>query len=297
MQSTEKIGIIGLGIMGGIIADKFLKKGFTVFVFDIKNEVSLKYVKKGAFISKTPKDVAEKSDIIFEVTVSDLTSKKVWEGENGLLAGASSAKTLIVCSTLSAQWVDTLSKKCAKAGITFFDMAMTYDGYWVTLHCGGDKIKLKTIKPVLRIFAKKIIYFGRAGNGMRYKLLLNYLQALQLIGFGQALQIASAEKMDVHVVSKALTEKISWLVNSFYPEDFMEEAGKIYFPIEKITKDLRYTKQLAKSLPVSLLDTVLDQYQTAMKKGHAKKAGLISIFLNNGDSYKIISYYMKKLTR
>lgn len=272
IQRTKKIGIIGLGIMGGIIADKFLKKGFTVFVFDIRNDVCQNYVKKGAIIGKNPRDVAEKSDIIFEVTVSDLTSKNVWEGKNGLLAGASLDKTLIVCSTLSANWIDTLSKKCAKAGITFFDMAMTYDGYWVTLHCGGDKKKLTTIKPVLRIFAKKIIYFGRTGNGMKYKLLLNYLQAMQIIGFGQALQIAAAEKMDVQVVSKALTEKISWLVDSFYPEDFMEEAENIYFPIDKITKDLRYTKQLAKSLPVSLLDTVLDQYQKAMKKGNAKKS-------------------------
>ena len=271
VNRTEKIGIIGLGIMGGRIAGKFIKKGYKVFIYDINDDVIKKFTEKGAIVCKTPKEVAQKSDIIFEVTVSDLTSKSVWDGEKGILAGATAEKTLITCSTLSAEWVDTLAEKCNKSGFIFFDMPMTADIYNINLHCGGDKARLKLIKPVLRAFARKIIYFGPPGQGIRYKLILNFLQALQAVGFGQAMKIAKAEKMDLQIVIETLTDKVGELAYNLCLEDFQKEPDWSYFPVEKITKDLRYAKKLSKQLDVSLLDATLVRYDAAMKKGYAKK--------------------------
>lgn len=135
----DKIGIIGLGTMGGRIANKFIKKGYTVFIFDINKKVLKNYEDLGARVCNSPKEVTQKADIIFEVTINDDTSKKVWYGNDGIISGASSHNILISCATLSTSWIDEIAQICAKKSLTFFDMAMTVENGKITLLCGGDK--------------------------------------------------------------------------------------------------------------------------------------------------------------
>src|SRR5437016_2118330 len=111
-EKPTTIGIIGLGIMGGKIAGKFMKRGYQVFIYDISKSVVRKFEDKGAVACSSPKEVAQKSSFVFEVTPNDESSREVWDGANGILAGATDNKVLITCATLSVAWVDELAKKC-----------------------------------------------------------------------------------------------------------------------------------------------------------------------------------------
>jgi 3-hydroxyisobutyrate dehydrogenase-like beta-hydroxyacid dehydrogenase len=278
---TKKIGIIGLGTMGGNIADKFIKKGYQVFICDINKKIVKKYIDKGAIVCSTPKKLTQEADIVFEITINDETSREVWESSEGILSGATNNKILIASATLSAAWVDELAKKCNNAGFIFFDMAMTGPYNKITLLCGGDKKELKELKPILRAFAGKIRYFGQQGQGIRYKLILNFLQAVQIIGFGQAMKIAHAENMDIDTVITALSEKISDTTACFTEEMFEKEFESSLFTIGGITKDLTYAKKLSKNLDISILDDVLSKYKNASNKGYAKKDWLSINLLDN----------------
>lgn len=272
----KKIGIVGLGIMGRGIAANFLKNGYTVFVWNRTTSVSKEFSKNGAIVCLKPKEVAQKADIVFEITANDESSREVWVGNEGILSGAKPNTILVAAATLSVSWVDELIQKCKKQGFTFLDMAMTggrigAESGKLILLCGGEKSVFEALQPTLRAITIKTLYFGQAGQGMRYKLILNFLQAVHIIGFGQAMKIAKAYKMDTKKVGDALAEKPGGIMTAMAWRDYQKEPNPINFSIEWITKDLIYAKQMAKDLNVGLLDEVLLEYKKAAAKGFSKK--------------------------
>lgn len=208
----KKIGVIGTGIMGNAIAKNFLKKGYEVYVWNRKKNKLKNLIKIGSIATRSPFEATQKADIVFEVTANDKSSKLVWIGKNGILSGANSKKVLITCATLSVFWTDKLASICKKKKLTFFDMPMTgsrigAESGKLTLLVGGDEKKLGTIKKDLGAISEKIIYFGKGGSGMRYKLLLNMLQAIHIIGFGEVIIMAKKMGLNVKAVGNALAER------------------------------------------------------------------------------------------
>jgi len=271
-----KIGIVGLGIMGGGIASNFLKKGYSIFVWNRTKSVTDAYVKKGATACLTPSDVAQKADIIFEVTANDKSSKKVWLGKRGILSGANTKKILLASATLSVGWVDKIIAKCNDSKFTFFDMALTggrigAESGNLTLLCGGNEAKLEKLKPTLKAISSKMLYFGPEGKGMRYKLILNFIQATHIVAFGQAMKIAKAYGMNIKTVGDALAERPGGVITSLAWRDYQVEPNPINFSIDWITKDLTYAKEMVKDLDVKLLNQVFSEYKKAVRNGFGKK--------------------------
>ena len=115
----KKIGIVGLGIMGGGIADNFLKNGYQVYVWNRTTQVAKDFAEKGGIVCDSPSQVAQKANLVFEVTANDESSKEVWTGEDGILSGATSKNILIASATLSIDWIDELINKCQQENLIF----------------------------------------------------------------------------------------------------------------------------------------------------------------------------------
>lgn len=271
----KKIGIVGLGIMGSGIADNFLIGGHPLFVWNRTMDVARKFVSRGAVACQSPAEVAKKAEIIFEVTANDESSRMVWDGREGILAAADPTKILIASSTLSIDWTDELIKKCNALGFAFMDAAMTggrigAETGALTLLCGAQKNVFDAVDPDLKAIAKKTILFGPPGQGMRYKLILNFLQAVHIVGFGQAMKIAKSHNMDLNKVGDALVDRPGGTITTLAWRDYFNEPDPINFSIEWITKDLNYAKKLANDLDVGLLDEVLEKYKKAVENGMSK---------------------------
>lgn len=269
----NKIGIVGLGIMGHGMADNFLKNGYETYVWNRHADKAGDL--KGAKVCQTPKEVAQNSDVIFEVTANDESSRAVWTESDGILAGASEGKTLIASATLSAKWTDELARLCESKGFTFFDMPLTggrvaAESGNLTLLVGGDSAKLEELKPTLDAIAGKVFHFGPAGHGTRYKLLLNMLQAIHLVGYGEVMKIAEQAGMDIGKVSAALEDRPGGAITTIAKASYHNQPHPITFSVEWITKDLGYAKELADSLDTPLLSDVLKKYRAAMDAGLAQ---------------------------
>lgn len=270
-----RIGIVGLGIMGRGMADNFLKKGHEVFVWNRTSTVCKPFIKKGAVECDTPADVAREADIIFEVTANDVSSKNVWKGKHGILSGASNGKVLIASATLSVEWTDELVSLCKKRTVSFLDIPLTggragAEAGTLTMLVGGAHQTLKKITPVLKAVAAKIYHFGPAGHGMRYKLILNYLQGTHIVAFGQAMNIAKKQGMDVRKVADALADRPGGVITEIARNTYFKDPDPITFSIEWITKDLSYAKKSSKGVNASVLDAVLKEYKKVVKK-HPQK--------------------------
>lgn len=272
----KKIGVVGLGIMGRGIADNFLQKGYQVFVWNRTKTVSESFAVKGAVACGSPAEVAKNADVVFEVTANDASSQEVWLGATGILAGSREDSILIASATLSVEWIDTLIQACQKQHRQFFDMALTggrvgAETGALTLLCGGDETVLNELRPTLAAIATKVSYFGAAGQGMRYKLILNFLQATHIVAFGEALKMAKAYNMNLQQVGDSLTERPGGVITQLAWRDYQKTPEPINFSIQWIAKDLSYAKKLAQDLSVPVLDEVLAEYQKALENGHAKQ--------------------------
>jgi 3-hydroxyisobutyrate dehydrogenase-like beta-hydroxyacid dehydrogenase len=132
-------------------------------------------------------------------------------------------------------------QKCKTLGFNFSDMALTggrigAESGTLTLLCGGEVTLIENLNPVLQAIAKKVIYFGSAGSGMRYKLILNFLQAVHVIGFGQAMKIAKACDLDLKLVSQALVARPGGAVTEIAQKAYFETPSGD-FSIEWMNKD------------------------------------------------------------
>ncbi len=260
----KKIAIIGTGIMGNGMALSFLKADHEVFVWNRNAEKLKPLLGKGAKAGRTPKDTAAAADIVFEVTANEESSRAVWLGEDGILAGANSDAILIASGTLTAEWIDELARMCDDQGRIFFDMPLTGGRYGaengkLILLVGGDERKLDELKPILQTISEKIWYFGPNGSGIRFKLILNMLQGIHLSALAEALRIAKTSGMDLTKVSEALAERMGGTTAMAWRDRELPEPPN--FAVKWAHKDLTYAKKLAKENPTPILDQAIEQYQ------------------------------------
>lgn len=275
-KENKKIGIVGPGRVGSWIADKYLEKGYTVYTYDKNKSAVDRACDKGAIACHSPKEVAERADIIIETTSNDISAREVWLGSQGILAGSAPGKTGIACSTLSVAFIDELGAKCDEAQLPFFDIPLAFSSkdseLLCGLLCGGTEEALRGIRPTLQVFAHDITYFGSRGHGIRCKLIYNYMQAVHLTAFGQAMKIARDQHMDIQMVGVTLAKRIggrhtegAW---ANYQSD--DEGGNL--SVQQITKDLTYAKEMAANVDADLLDAVLVVYKRAVAKNLSQKA-------------------------
>jgi len=267
----KKIAIIGTGIMGAGMDSNFLKKGYEVYLWNRNPEKLKDLLALGGKKTATPKDAAEKADIIFEVTANDESSKSVWEGGEGIIAGADKNKILIVSSSLSAEWVDELNKTCVKNNLAFFDIPLTggragAESGKLILLAGGEKNKLEEFRPELEAISEKIYYFGPVGSGARFKLLLNMVQGIHLVVFGDTMKLAKKLDMDISAVGQALADRIGGTTALGW-KDYEKDTSQVNFAAEMIDKDLRYAKKLAAGEDLPILNEVLRKFDETVKKG------------------------------
>ena len=271
----KSVAVIGLGIMGHGIVRNFLKKDHKVFVWNRTPAKADDLVDEGAVLANTVKEAVQKADMVFEVTADDESSKEIWLGNDGIFTNATPHQFLVTCATLSAKWTDELAAKCSDAGLQFFDMPMTggrmgAESGELILLAGGNKNKLETIKPELASIAKDVKHFGKAGSGMRYKLILNALQAVHIIGLGETLRMANAAGLDENTVGEALAERPGGAITQLTWDCYKNEPDPINFSVEWIAKDLRYAAEMAYDTQHPLLDLARKIYDQAISQGHAQ---------------------------
>lgn len=274
-MAKNKIAVIGLGIMGHGIADNFLKNGFEVIVWNRSQDKCSDLVTKGAKLANSIAEAAKSADLVFEVTANDESSYAIWFEDDGVLANAKPSQTLITCATLSIAYTQKVADECAAKGLNFFDMPLTggrigAETGQLTLLAGGNEKKLGEIEVDLKAIAKDIKYFGEATSGMKYKLILNSVQAVHLSMFGEAMRMAELAGLDKNLVGDTLVERPGGISTIIARDSFQNEPEEVSFSVEWIAKDLVYAAEMAAEIDLPLLSDALETFVDANKNGLGK---------------------------
>ena len=118
----DKVGFIGLGFIGLPMAKNMVKKGYDVSVCGhLRRDPVEEIIRDGAVECSTPREVAENSDIVISIVRDQDQTDEVIRGENGVLAGLKADSTLIIMSTLSLLYCQSISSECTRLNIGFLD--------------------------------------------------------------------------------------------------------------------------------------------------------------------------------
>jgi 3-hydroxyisobutyrate dehydrogenase-like beta-hydroxyacid dehydrogenase len=215
---------------------------------------------------------ATEAAVVFEATADDESSRSVWLGDDGIVAGSRDGSTLISSATLSPAWVAELAAVCAAAGRAFLDIPVTggragAESGALVLLAGGERERLDALAGVLDAVSSTVRYFGPVGSGTRFKLVLNALQAIHIVGFGEAMSLARAVGLDPDDVGEALVERLGGPVTTMAWAAVRELPPRANFALAWAHKDLRYAAAMAADVEAPMLAAALARLAEAEAAG------------------------------
>lgn len=281
---SERVGYIGLGIMGMGMARNLLKAGFTLSVWNRTASKAEALAAEGATARATPAEVAANSDIIV-ICVSDTPDvEAVLLGENGAIHGAKAGSLVIDCSTISPQATQTMAEKLAAKGIAMLDAPVSGGSEGavkgtLSIMVGGAATDFERAMPVFQAMGKTITHVGGTGAGQTVKLVNQVLVVGNCLAMCEALLLAQAGGVDLKKTYDAISQGAagSWMFTNRAPQ-IINRDWRPGFMVSLQQKDLRLVLEAADQLGVPLPGTslIFNLYRTLENQlGHEGNHALV----------------------
>tara|TARA_Y100000814_G_scaffold128971_1_gene93353 strand:+ start:874 stop:1815 length:942 start_codon:yes stop_codon:yes gene_type:complete len=289
-----KIGFIGLGNVGGKLANNLIKSRYKLIVRDLDAKLSKKFKKKGAVIASSPKELAENSDIVITCLPSPKACSKVMTAKNGVLEGLSKNKIWLEMSTTDQSEVKRIVIMVKKKGSHALDVPVSGGCHRaatgnISIFAGGNKKIFKKVLPVLKCMGRKILYTGELGTASILKVITNYLASVHLAALGEAWTVAKKSKLNLNKVYKGIAASSG---NSFVHETesqvILNGSYNINFTMDLVKKDMKLFNDLSKKLktPLEISPFVLNIFNKAQKQ-YGSRAWSSMVVKRLEDKYKL----------
>ena len=269
-----KVGFIGLGNVGGKLAGSLLRNKFDLTVRDLDENLTKPFVKQGAKIANTAKELAEKVDLIITCLPSPEICSEVMEGNDGILNGLSENKIWLEMSTTDEAEVKRLGQKVIEKKAIPLDGPVSGGCHRaatgnIAIFVGGERKAFNKILPALSVMGRKILHTGELGSASVLKVITNYLASVHLVALGEAWTVAKKSNLDLTKAYKGIAVSSG---NSFVHETesqvILNGSYNINFTMDLVLKDTGLFDELAKKLNASLeiSPKIVDIFKDGQKK-------------------------------
>lgn len=272
---SEKVGFVGLGIMGQGMSANLLKAGFPLTIWNRTASKMDGLVEQGAKAAANPGEVAANSDIVV-ICVSDTPDvEAVIFGDDGILAQAKPGSVVIDCSTISPIVTRELNQKLAEKDVAMLDAPISGGSEGaingtLSIMVGGDASTFKRALPVFEAMGKTITHVGGAGAGQTVKLVNQILVVGNMLAVSEALLLAQAGGVDLQKTLDAVSAGAagSWMLSNRGPQ-VIRRDWRPGFTIDLQQKDVRLILDAAAQLGVPVPGTALihQMYSTLQHQG------------------------------
>jgi 3-hydroxyisobutyrate dehydrogenase len=272
---AERVGFIGLGIMGRGMARNLRQAGFELRVWNRSASRMEELAQVGAIISSSPADLAAQSDVII-VCVSDTPDVvEVILGEQGVIQGAQPGSLVIDMSTISPQATQEIAAKLQVQGVHMLDAPVSGGSEGaargtLSIMVGGDAAQLERAMPMLQAMGKTITHVGGHGSGQTVKLVNQILVVGNALAMSEALLFAQAGGVDLQRAFDAVSQGAagSWMLSHRGPQ-ILARDWRPGFTIDLQQKDLRLVLSAADQMGVPVLASSLisNLYRTLQARG------------------------------
>jgi 3-hydroxyisobutyrate dehydrogenase len=278
-KEMEKIGFVGLGIMGKPMALNLLKAGFDVVAYNRTETKVDAIVKAGGTKGITPKEVAEKSDIIITIVSDTPDVEDVILSENGVINGVKNGSVVIDMSTISPSVTKEIASKLKTKNVEMLDAPVSGGDVGaingtLSIMVGGSSETLERCRPIFEAMGKSITHCGGNGMGQTTKLCNQILVSVTNMAVSEAVLFAQKSGLDAHTMVEATKGGAagSWQLSNLAPK-MIDEDFAPGFMIDLQQKDLRLVLQAAEEihLPLPALNYVHQLYKSNEANGEGSE--------------------------
>lgn len=260
---TERIGVVGLGIMGLPMARNLLKAGFTVAVTNRTLARAEPLRSEGATVCATPKAVAARSDVVITMVTTSPDVEAVTFGKDGIAEGTHEGLLAIDMSTISPDVSKRIAERAAARGFKTLDAPVSGGQIGavearLSIMIGGDETDVARAMPVFQALGKTIVHMGPHGAGQATKLANQIAVVLNNLGVSEALVFAAAQGLDLSKVREVIAGGAggSWAMANYAPKILAGDFAP-GFMVDLQQKDLRLALDAAYAAKASLPGTAL----------------------------------------
>jgi len=254
-----RIGFIGLGLMGQPMSKRLLEAGYPLTVWNRTADRAKSLLAAGATWGKSPKAVAQTSDVVITMVTDSAASEEVSCGAEGVLEGAHPGLMILIdMSSIAPEMSRSIAKRAKISGVSVLDAPVTgnpkvaSDGK-LGIMVGGPKEIFESCLPIFEKMAAKVVYAGVNGMGTTLKLVNNLIMGVAIEAAAEALVLASKAGIDprkvieITSVGGARTGAMETRGPRMIKRDFTA-----HFSTNNMYKDLSTALKLAEECGVSL---------------------------------------------
>jgi 3-hydroxyisobutyrate dehydrogenase-like beta-hydroxyacid dehydrogenase len=248
----QRVGFIGLGVMGSGMAHCLLRQGWELQVFARRDDAARALVEAGAQRVAFAGDVARHCKLVFLCLSDDAAVQEVLFGEAGLAEGLAAGSIVVDTSTIAATSARSFAQRLAVQGVTFLDAPISGGQQGAesgTLACmiGGPAETVAALREVMGAFCKTLTHVGEVGAGQTVKSCNQVAVAGALLGVADAIALARSQGVDPKLMREVL---LGGTARSFVLEKHgqrvIEGDYKPGFRARLMRKDLRIALETAR---------------------------------------------------
>lgn len=258
------IGFIGLGVMGAPMATHLAHAGHALTLLDARNEVAgdlAASLGSGAAAVATPREVAERSDVIITMLPNGHVVQQVATGPDGIVHGVRKGALVLDTSSCEPWLTEQTAKALGERGATMVDAPVS-GAQWGAIDAklvfmvGGSNEDVARIRPLLDVMGRAVFHLGGLGCGHAMKCINNCITAITLANTAEGLVAGKRYGLDPKVMVDVLNESTggSWITQTHFNQRVFNRAFDDPFKLELMLKDMGIAVELAKetSTPVPL---------------------------------------------
>jgi 3-hydroxyisobutyrate dehydrogenase-like beta-hydroxyacid dehydrogenase len=257
-MKSERVGWIGLGIMGRPMAENLLRAGFEVTAYNRTPARLEEFVLSGGQAAASPRDVARASDVIVTMVSDTPDVEEVLFGAVGVSAAARAAQVLIDMSTISPRATRDFAARLRAQGIELLDAPVSGGesgaiAGTLSIMVGGERSAFDRCAGIFAALGKRVTHMGPSGSGQATKLVNQVAVLGNLLAACEALRLAAAAGLDGGRVVEAVGAGAgaSWQLANLGPKILARDFAP-GFPVRLARKDLRLVLEAAEELRVPL---------------------------------------------
>ena len=287
---AERIGFIGLGIMGKPMARHLANAGYELIIHNrSQDDVDLLLGESGTFVpASSPREVAEQCDTVITMLPDSPDVQQVVLGDQGLLGSMRDGSLFIDMSTIAPSVSIELYAAFAQKGVAALDAPVSGGetgaiNAALSIMVGGDEAAFHRAKPLFEVMGKTIVHVGAAGAGQTVKACNQIMVAVNYAAMSEALVLGAKAGVDPKKIVEVLAGGLAGSrVLELKGPAVVERKFAPGFRVDLHRKDLNIALSAGKENGVPLLATALvDQLFEALAsagRGDLDHSSLITIY-------------------
>src|SRR3954468_1924558 len=271
-MATDRVGFIGLGVMGRPMARNLMEAGHDLVVFSRTRASVDEVAGDRATAAASAREGAEQADVVVLMLPDSPQVRDVLDGDDGLLAGAREGSLVIDMSTISPVVTREIAEECGARGIGWVDAPVSGGDVGareatLSIMAGGSEADFARAQPLFEALGKTIVHVGAVGSGQVVKACNQVVVALTIEAVSEALVLGSRAGVDPATIIDVLSGGLAAnKVMEVRRRNFLERDFTPGFRIDLHHKDLGIALQTAREYGVALPGTAaVDQMLQALR--------------------------------